>query len=122
MKLRHLLFIGLSFLVTGCLLTRADTYSYGPKYILYDQYSVLIKTEPAGARIEWDGKNIGIAPVSKIVDERRTFYEPDIIVKAYSSEGNVKTRVLRADQPLPREIIFSFESKDKEKESSENGS
>ncbi|MDP8299245.1 MAG: hypothetical protein P9L88_05015 [Candidatus Tantalella remota] len=122
MKIRLLLILGLSFFVAGCLLTRADSYSFGPKYILYDQYSIVIKSDPSDVRVEWNGKTIGDTPVSKIVDERRTFYAPDIIVKAYSPEGGVMTKVLRADQPLPKEINFSFESDSKEKENSKNGS
>jgi len=89
-----------------------NSFSRTPDGFYYNEYEIEITSEPRGAKIEWNTKEIGTTPF--LYKFTGTLKNGDyVIVRATPSDPDLdlKMQVFRGFRQLPREIHFRLSSK-----------
>lgn len=90
-----------------------NSYWYNGKSYEYNEYEIKITAEPSQAKIQWDGKTIGVTPLvyyfTGILDK-----DDYIKMRAIPIDDNLPAQeaALRIRTELPRKIHFNLQKKE----------
>lgn len=75
----------------------------------YQDYVVNVRSNPPGAKIEWNGEVIGVAPLQRVLNGTRGLAAPAVI-KAYPvyPGQRILTRAIPGNEPIPDTIEFDW--------------
>ena len=108
---RILIVLCLPLLVCGCstvIQTNNSVVAEGFNHV-YKDYVIDINSEPAGARVEWNGKPAGVTPFQRVLNDRRGMCAPAIVTAHSPVDGKrCQSKSFAGTGPLPREIHFDF--------------
>jgi hypothetical protein len=89
--------------------TAVNNYWYNGKSYDYNQYEISITCEPVGARIRWNGKDVGTTPF--IYKHTGTLDVDDTVTVTaipYDQDYAPQEAPLKGRQELPREMRFKL--------------
>jgi len=101
----------LAVLISGCGTMNVmdnSCMSEGFNYV-YKEYTIDVTSDPAGAKIDWNGEYVGTTPLKRVLNGRRGMAAPAVVTAHAVSQGQrCQTRAFPGNEPLPREIHFDL--------------
>lgn len=76
---------------------------------VYKDYVIDVTSEPAGAKVSWNGEYIGTTPLKRVLNGRRGMAAPAVVTAhAVTPDGRCQTQSFAGTSALPREIHFDL--------------
>lgn len=102
---------GLATLAAGCsttIQTNNSVVTEGFNHV-YKDYVINVTSDPAGAKVDWNGQAAGVTPFQRVLNDRRGMCAPAIVTAHSPVDGKrCQSRSFAGTEPLPREIHFDF--------------